>query len=51
LFKPLNDEATLEPSYFLQLRPEIPLLSRHEVQVPLLHLLNFRTFDPDKTVC
>jgi len=24
---------------------------RHEVQVPLLHPLNFRTFDPDKTVC
>src|SRR6266481_3157466 len=47
----LNDDATLEPSHFLQLRPEIPLWPRHEGQVPLRHFRNFRTFDPRKTIC
>jgi hypothetical protein len=25
--------------------------ARHKVQVPFLHALNLRTFDPRKTVC
>src|SRR6267378_4216228 len=44
-----SDEATLELSYSLRLWSQFPLGARHMVQVPLLHALDFRTFDPCNT--